>query len=176
MLKLYCERVLLVKDKKRVVPKKNYIKLLIMLVLVVVITLLIANISSRYNVNKLTQSYLYEYINDVNITELKNVLTEPSSELFILVTRTNDESVYKFEKDLKKLIKNNELRDNFIYIDYTNKENKMDELNKVLGDDIKTLPAVLYYKDGEFIKSIDSTDRLINVGDVQQILDNYEVN
>ena len=49
------------KDKKRVVPKKNYFYLIIMLIMVVVVTFSIVNISENYQERKLEKSYLYEY-------------------------------------------------------------------------------------------------------------------
>ena len=163
------------KDKKRVVPKKNYLYLLILLFMVVIVTFSIVGISNIYNDKKLEKSYLYKYINEVTVDEVKNILTEPSSELFILVTKNNDESVYNFEKDLKKVIKTKELRDNFIYIDYTNNKDNLDGINKALGSNINGVPAIIYYKNGKIITSVDSKEKLINVGDFEQLLDSYEV-
>ena len=163
------------KEKTRVVPKKNYLYLLIMLIMVVVVTFSIVRIGDSYSNKKLEKSYLYKYVSEVNVDEIKNILTEPSSEMFILVTKTNDEDVYNFEKDIKRVIKTRDLRDNFIYIDYTNKNN-LDSLNKILGSDISKIPAIIYYKNGEFVTSIDSSERMLNSGDFEQLLDSYEVN
>lgn len=163
------------KEKTRVVPKKNYLYLLIMLFMVVVVTFSIVKIGDSYSNKKLEKSYLYKYVSEVNVDEIKNILTEPSSEMFILVTKTNDVDVYNFEKDIKRVIKTRDLRDNFIYIDYTNKNN-FDSLNKILGSDISKVPAIIYYKNGEFVTSIDSSERMLNSGDFEQLLDSYEVN
>lgn len=163
------------KDNKRVVPKKNYYYLIIMLVMVVVVTLTIFNISNNYNERKLEKSYLYEYVNEVTVDEVKNILTEPSSEMFILVTRVNDETVYNFEKDIKKVINNHELRDNFIYIDYTDNKDDLESLSKTLGCEISSLPAIVYYKNGVVVTSIDSSEGMLNAGNFEQLLDSYEV-
>lgn len=164
------------KDNKRVVPKKNYLYLLIMIVMVVIVTFVIVDISEKHQARKLDKSYLYEYVNEVTVDEVKNILTEPSSEMFILVTKVNDENVYNFEKDIKKVIKNRDIRDNFIYIDYTDNEDDLESLNKVLGSEISSLPAIIYYKNGQVVTSIDSSERMINAGDYEQLLDSYEVN
>ena len=163
-------------DKKREVPKKNYLYLIIMLIMVVIVTFSIVGISENYNDKKLEKSYLYKYVNEVSINEVKNILTEPSSEMFILVTRCNDENVYNFEKDIKRVIKNRDLRDNFIYIDNTDNKDNVESLNKVLGSNITKVPAIIYYKNGVVVTSIDSRDRLLNAGDFEQLLDSYEVN
>ena len=161
--------------KERVVPKKNYIYLFIMLLFVVIITFMIFGINDKYQNKKLESSYLDGYINQVNLNEISNVLSEASSELFILVTKTNNEDIYQFESDLKKVINKYDLRDNFIFIDYTDSENKLNILNETLGSDVNSIPAIIYLKNGEFIKSIDSRDNMLNSGDFEKLLDEYEV-
>ncbi len=163
------------KKNERVVPVKNYIYLLIMIIVVVSLTFLIFNINKNYQTEKLETSYLANYLTVVKTEELSNILSEPSSELFIFVTKTNDENVFNLEKDLKKIIKKHDLRDNFILLDYTDESN-VEELNKILKSDIETIPAIIYIKNGEFIKSIDSKESLLKSSDFEKMLDEYEVN
>lgn len=163
------------KKNERVVPVKNYVYLLIMIIVVVALTFLIFNINKNYQTKKLETSYLANYLTVVKTEELSNILSEPSSELFIFVTKTNDENVFNLETDLKKVIKKHDLRDNFILLDYTNESN-IEELNKILKSDIETIPAIIYIKNGEFIKSIDSKESLLKSSDFEKMLDEYEVN
>ena len=158
--------------KERVVPAKNYFYLFVMILIVVLLTLFIFNLNDKIHNKRLQTSYLDGYVNEININEVDNVLSEPSSDLFVLITKTNDESVYKFETNLKKIIKKYDLRDNFIYVVYNN---NLKEINSIFGSDIKEVPAIIYFKNGEFIKSIDSESRVLSVGDFQKILDEYEV-
>lgn len=164
------------KKNERVIPKKNYLYLVVMIVLVILVTFFIFEMNKKYHERKLESSYLSGYVSEVNVSDLNNILTEPSSELFILVTKTGSEEVYELETELKKVIKSRDLRDNFIYIDYTNEEDNIEELNKILGSDIKTIPAMVYYKDGEYVKTIDSSASILNSGDFEKLLDEYEVN
>lgn len=163
------------KKKDRVVPKKNYLYLLVMIILVVIITFSIFNINKKYNERKLEQSYFEGYLNEISTNELNTILTEPSSELFILVTETNNENVYNFEIELKKIIKKNDLRDNFIYLDYTDEKDNIDELNKILKSDIKTIPAIVYLKNGEVMKTIDSSEAILQASEFDKLLEEYEV-
>lgn len=162
------------KKNYREVPKKNYIILLLMICFIVFITFFIFDINKKYQSRKLESSYLSGYISEVNVGDLNNILTEPSSELFIFVTKTRDEAVYNFEMDLKKVIKNRDLRDNFMYLDYT--DGDLGELNEVLGSEVSTIPAIIYFKNGEYVKSIDSSMSMLNSGDFEKLLDEYEVN
>lgn len=162
------------KKNDKVIPKKNYLYLVIMIVLVVFVTFFIFEINKKYQERKLESSYLSGYVSEVNVSDLNNILTEPSSELFILVTKTGNEDIYSLETDLKKVIKSHDLTDNFIYIDYTDKED-FKELNDVMGSDIKSIPAIVYYKNGEYVKTVDSSDSILNSGDFEKLLDEYEV-
>ena len=159
--------------KERVVPKKNYLYLLLMIVGVVVLTLFIFNLNNKYQNRKLEKSYLDGYINSININEIDNILTEPNSETFIFLTSTNNIDVYKLEVEMKNFIRKHNLRDNFIMIDYTN--NDVDFINKKFKTNIKSVPAIIYLKNGEFVKSIDSSDNILSIGDVEKLIEEYEV-
>ena len=54
-------------------------------------------------------SYLSGYLNEVSENEINNIMTETTTEFFVLVTETGNEDIYNFEKDLKKIIKTNTL-------------------------------------------------------------------
>ena len=160
--------------KERVVPKKNYFYLLLMIIGVVVITFIIFGINAKYQNKKLENSYLSGYINQIKVEEIDNILTEPNSDMFVLVTKTDDDNTYNFESDLKKIIKKKDLRDNFMFIDYTS-NNNYDIINKKFKSNIKSVPAIIYIKNGEFVKNIDSSEHMLNVGDFEKLLDEYEV-
>jgi len=161
--------------KDRVVPKKNYLYLLLMITLVVILTFSVFNINKKYQTRKLESSYMEGYLNEISTNELNTLLIEPSSELFILLTETNDEDIYDFEIDLKRIIKRKDLRDNFIYIDLTDKESELKELNQILKSNIKTIPSIIYLKNGEVIKVIESKDTIIRADEFEKMLDEYEV-
>jgi len=163
------------KDNKRVVPKKNYLYLLIMLLIVVFVTFGVVNINNYYDEKKLEKSYFDGYISEVTLKDMKNILTEPSSEMFIIITEVNNEEIYKQEKEIKKVIKKRDIRDNIMFIDYTDNKNDLSELNKSLGSNIKSIPAIIYYKNGQIATSIDSSNGLLNAFEFEKLLDSYEV-
>ena len=162
--------------KERVVPKRNYIYLLLMIFSVVLITLSIFSINDKYKNKRLESSYLDGFISKININEIDNVISETNSEFFILLTKTNDENVYKFEINLKKIINESNLRDNFIYINYNEDYSCLDKINELFDIKLQKVPAILYFKNGEFVKSIDSNMELLSIDEFQKLLDEYEVN
>ena len=162
--------------KERVVPKKNYFYLSLMILFVVLLTLSVFSINDKYQNKKLERSYLDGFISKISSNEIYNVTSETNGDFFILITKTNDESVYKFETSLKKLINKYNLRDNFIYINSTEDISCIDRVNKLFNTNIVEAPAIIFVKNGDFVKSIDSTSGILTSGDFQKLLDEYEVN
>ncbi|MBQ3021445.1 MAG: hypothetical protein IJD92_04415 [Bacilli bacterium] len=161
--------------KDRVVPKKNYVILLFMITIIVILTFIIFDLNSKYTSSKLESSYLSGYIPEITLNEVNNVLSEPESEMFILITETNNKDVYNFENGLKKVIKKYDLVNNFIYIDYL-KNNNLNKINLLFDSNIKAVPAIIYLKDGKFVKNIDSSESFLNAGEFEKLLEEYELN
>ena len=164
----------------RVVPKKNYYILAIMLIGVVILTFSVVSIVNAVRNNNLNSGYINRYVSEIKYDELDNYLVEPASDTFIYITYTGEKSIYKLEKDLKKLINNYELASDFIYVDVTEEmieDNFVDSLNKKLNitNNVKRLPVILYYKDGILTDKVEGENVIFNVADFQKLLDNYEI-
>lgn len=163
---------------KRVVPKKNYYILIGLLIGVVILTFSIVSICNAVKNKNITSGYLNKYVSEISYKELDTYLLEPASDTFVYITYTGDENVYKLEKGLKKIINNNELADNFIYVDITEEmldNNFINNLNQKINCNIEKLPVLLYYKDGVLTEQLESKKLLFSVADFQKMLDNYEI-
>jgi len=164
----------------RVVPKKNYYILVVMLIGVVILTFAITSIVNAVKNNNVSSGYINRYVSEIAYTELDTYLVEPASNTFIYVTYTGDKNIYKLEKDLKKLVNNYELANEFIYVNVTDEmldEDFVNELNDKLNitEKISKLPVILYYKDGVLTDIVDSEENLFSVADFQKLLDIYEI-
>lgn len=160
----------------------NYLKLLIILIVIIFVTIISCNLYKNYDGNKANKSYISKYVLSINYGELKNALVELSSNTFIYLSTTGNKKIYNMEKDLKKIVKNNNLEDNFIYVDVTemnSKDNYLDNINATLGlteKKISNLPAIVYFKDNvamDFIES--SANSIFLAGDFKQMIDAYEI-
>ena len=165
---------------ERVVPKRNYFMLVVMVVLVIAITFAVVNIASAIKNKKVNNGYINKYVSELQYKELTNYLVEPASNTFIYLTYTGDKNVYNLETKLKKLINNYELGSNFIYVNLTeemNKSNFIEELNEKVKAEgkISKLPVILYYKDGILMEVLEGENDLFTVGDFQKLLDEYEI-
>lgn len=165
---------------KRVIPRKNYLILLGVIVLVFTACLASYNLYNIYQENKIKNSPLSQ--TEILYEDLKNATVEINADTFLVISYVEDEQVYKNEVEIKNMLKKQDLLDNVMYLNVTEymlEEGFIQELNTVLklkdNLTIETLPAIVYYKDGEAVKTIDSKDGLLNVGNFQQLIDMYEL-
>lgn len=165
---------------KRVIPRKNYLILLGVIVLVFTACLASYNLYNIYQENKIKNSPLSQ--TEILYEDLKNATVEINADTFLVISYVEDEQVYKNEIEIKNMLKKQDLLDNVMYLNVTEymlEEGFIQELNTVLklkdNLTIETLPAIVYYKDGEAVKTIDSKDGLLNVGNFQQLIDMYEL-
>lgn len=165
--------------KERNIPKKNYFILVLMLISIVVLTFATVNIFKWIKSNNVRNGYINKYVSEITYNELDTYLLEPASNTFIYITYTGNEQVYKLEKDLKKIISNYDLTDEFIYIDVTEEMENNDFIKnineKYSTNLINKIPVIMYFKDGVLTDVINSDDNLFTKADFQKLLDNYEI-
>lgn len=137
----------------------------------------------RYQQSYLVKSKLVKdsYNIEGNLSNIKNL----SGDYYLYISYTGSESIYKMEKDLKKLIKEYKLQDKFYYINIDSiksSDNKISLVNELLGlDDIKVekVPTIIYVnKDNKVLRNNIITrkdDSLMEVGDFQKLLDINEI-
>ena len=154
------------------IPKKNYYYYVLMIIASTLLTLLGFKISRDINSAKIENGYLKGFITEIKISELDSILSEPSTDMFILITKTNDKEIYNIEKRIKDVLIKYGVKDNFLYI--VSNGNTSD-INKRLDIDIQDLPTILYYRNGQIIKTISNKDGIDIVGELEKIIDEYEV-
>lgn len=95
-----------------------------------------------------------------DIKEINTVLSETPSYYFVYISYTKEEDVYNLEKELKPLITEYDLQNNFYYINVTDikekNENFKEDIAKELKIDskeIKKVPIILYFKEGKLVQS-----------------------
>lgn len=166
-------------ENKKDITKEEKLdsKMILIVVLAFLIAIIaLAKIAGIFEIKDYSKSYLLKHkvvTNEVTTNNINNALTNKNA--FILVTTLNNEEEYNLEKDLKKVIKNNELKDNFyVYIYNEDSKTNLNNIFKVTGD--ITLPTILYYKNGEFVDMVKREDpKMIEAADFVKLLDMYEL-
>ena len=159
--------------------KNRYLKLFIIIAVTVLLTVLLCNLYKSYQNNKLNKGYISKYVSTIKYEEIDSSLDELGDKYYIYFVYTGDEDVYKLEKDIKRVVFNNHLEDNFLYVNVDNDQdvnNKILNVNEMLKINmIKKLPAIVYLNKNEVVSVIDSSNHFLNVSDFNNLLDIYEV-
>lgn len=174
--------------KTRRIPKKNYVVAIAVVVVVVLLTLYIFQWKKVYDEGKISTSYLIKSNTISNemkdLDEIESVFTEAPTEYFVYISYVNSEEVYNLEKDLKEVIDDFNLKDNFYYLNATSlmkETDYLEKINKAFGltdQKITKLPTILFFRDGKLatdgiVKREDN--QIIQASDFRQLLDIKEI-
>ncbi len=159
--------------KNRDIPLKNYIILLIISILTVILVLYLAswyNTSKEYYKNN---SILSEYLSELKVDEIDSYLID-NPEIVIYYASAKDETIKEFEKEFKKLIQDNEISDEIIYIDSSKEENTdiISKINSISNKKIDLLvnPSLICIKEAKIDNILDSNEIKLNKRDVRNFL------
>ena len=161
----------------KTIPTRNYLIVIGMIVLIITACFAVFNLYNIYQENKITKSVLSK--NAVKFEDLSEITKEMSADTFLIIGYTKNSKIYQNEKEIKQLLNKNNLLDNVLYLDATDKmveENFVDELNNTLGlkdeNKIKSIPALVFYSKNEvtYVKS-----ESVTKDDIAQIIDMYNL-
>lgn len=159
----------------------DYILLLIAIVLG---CFLLSKIYNIYKDSNLNVSVLERTVGTIQVDDLENAKSEFMSDNFILISFTKSKENRKIEKNIKKIITEKNLQDNFYYLDATElmlEDNYIANLNKKFNlsgnNKIETLPAIIYYKNKEVTKVLNNNyNGTLLYDEFAKLLDEYEIN
>ncbi len=149
---------------------------------VILIALVLASIFGLIGPKDYSKSYLVEekVAKELNCNEIEEVTKKNQS--FILFTNFNSEEEYNLEKELKDIITEYNLENDFYVLAQTDTCGSIDEPTSDLrmalkvAEDIKTMPTIFYYEDGELIDFIKRADENpMQAADFMQLLDMFEI-
>lgn len=166
------------KMQKRDIPLKNYIILLMIFLFTI---LLVFYLASWYNTSKeyyKNNSILSEYLSELKSDEIDSYLID-NPNVVIYYASAKDETIKSFEKEFKKLIEDNEIKDDIIYVDSSKEENAnfVSKLNSIYNNRIDNLiiPNLICIKEGKISRILYSNDTKINKRDARNFLIKCEV-
>ena len=160
--------------------KKNYILLLLIIILGVFIMTSIGIIYKKVDNSKENKSYISNKVN--NYKDIESGMNEIKDNGYLYLTYIGSKNIYNLEKYIYKTLKNNKLSDKFIYINCTDNINDkkiINDLNdklSIITDNEIVLPAIIYYKNEKPVDYIDSTNQILTGDKFVQLMDKWEVN
>ncbi len=170
------------KIKYRNQTAKKYFLGLCIILAIIFLALYFHRWSTVREQEKYYQSYLISTntisLEMTDINEIRSVLSETPSYYFLYISYTGDEDVYQLEEDLKPLINEYQLQNNFYFLNVTqfkdaNKNYKEDIAHalNIDSDIISKVPIILYFKDG----SLATTQGIFNAQDFKDILEIQDI-
>lgn len=165
--------------KERKIPTKNYVIYGIIVVVTLVTVFYMNEWYKAYKESILENSYISEYVTEINYSEFENYIQENPSTI-IYISKTNSEASIKIEKDLYKIIKNNELSDEIVFLNLTGNENVLSDIeNKyfsaTLSTDLARVPAIAIFDNKKIVDVLVSDEELkISRSDILKLLEGQE--
>ena len=104
------------------IPKKNYIKLILIYIVVITICILLKNSYNSYKELKLKEPVLRGVINEIKANEIESYLTDNRDALLYIGSATDSNS-REVETNLKDLLKEKKLTEMVIYLNVSDVEN-----------------------------------------------------
>ena len=171
------------KEKKelREIPKKNYLIVLVVSILVVVLTLYVRSFYISYTSYNIDSSiFVSKSINQINFDDIDYAVNETTDSV-IFISYNGEKEISNMERKLYREIEKKNLNDRIIYLNVTEylENNKYVEMlrNKYpkLSVDINKAPMFIYVKDGECIDVIDSSNGLVTYKTLNTLLSKYGI-
>ena len=163
----------------RVIPKKNYVILGIVILLTICLVYYFYTWSRLYNEVKLNERILDNYMEVINYNELEDYLIEnPDTVIYVSVLKNS--TIRDFEKKFRRVLKNNEIDKKILYLDLTNDidnknlKNEMKKKYHINNLDITDVPLIMIIENGTLktIYSIRYND--YDIGLVKNFLNSIE--
>lgn len=167
---------------KREIPKKNYIIVGLIAIIVVVLVLYMAKLYNSVNINNKT-SIMGNYLFNVTTNELDSYLLE-NPNIIIYWANSEDITNNSFEKELKKYIIKHDLQKNFVFVNTNSiSEEEINNISKkYLNDelknkniDLKTIPNILVVEEGKIIDVLYTYQQEIEMNYVKEKFKSYGV-
>ena len=128
------ERDVSMKSKElRVIPKKNYIILGIVIIVTLCLLYYFYMWFDAYNETRLNKPILNKYMEIINYNEIDNYIVEnPNTVIYVSVLE--NESIRNFEKKVKNSFRDNDIDIEILYLDMTENIKDKEVNNHDIGD------------------------------------------
>ena len=129
------------KNKNKSLSMKNYLVACLLILGIVLVVLYFY----KWHQVKEEEKYLNSYLVNTgtvnlemsDIKEINTVLSETPSYYFVYISYTKEEDVYNLEKELKPLITEYDLQNNFYYINVTDIKEKNENFKEDIAKELK---------------------------------------
>ena len=164
---------------EKIIPRKNYIIIIVIYLISILAVVGLKIMYRSYSEYKLTIPVIKGEIAEININELDEYIVA-HDDFYLYVGVASDPNCRNVEKDLVKLLKDRNIKDDTIYLNVSNLNNSKEvvasKLNKYGDLNVKiNYPLFVIFKEGKITGTSNKTSNNTNIGDIEKLLDEYEV-
>lgn len=169
------------KEELRVIPKKNYFILGVVLLLTVLAVYYFYMWNKAYNESKINEPVLDKYMTVINYNELEDYLIE-NPDTIIYTSILEDKDIRSFENRFKNYIRNDKLDNDVLYMDITseiksnNKKNDMMKKYSVEYANILDIPNVMVFENGKLKMIYNIQDNDYDVKKTVEFINSIKIN
>lgn len=167
----------------REIPRKNYVLVFIICLVTLVCVCYFAYVIKKQQAISVETSVLSGYVLELGEKEIMTNLanyTIDNPETILYVSYGNDKYLKKFEQEFKELIKEYNLKPNFVFVNLNAMSNKnfLNELKeRFFSDDLNNnyiklerQSNMFLFKNGKIVKVLYYAEQRINIDDVKKFL------
>ena len=169
------------KEELRVIPKKNYFILGVVLLLTVLAVYYFYMWNKAYNESKINEPVLDKYMTVINYNELEDYLIE-NPDTIIYTSILEDKDIRSFENRFKNYIRNDKLDHEVLYMDITgeiknsNKKNEIMNKYSVEYANILDIPNVMVFENGKLKMIYNIQDNDYDVKKTVEFINSIKIN
>ncbi len=167
------------KDKKK--KPINYIIITIIFIVTLVAIISLRRVYIDYKEFNARNSVLSGNVAELHLQELDNYIRD-NGDIVLYIGSSENYNSKEIEKSLLKRIKKDHLEDQIVYLNISEKENKVaffKNFNEKYVDSeekkIKASPALAIFKDRKVIASVSETESELKYSEIEKLLDIYEI-
>ncbi len=164
-------------------PKKNYMIVLIVSILVIAFALYVRVIYLN-NKDNIRDKSIFErensVVSSINIDDLEFVVSE-SNDIVLYISYNGNQDIKNMERKLYRDIVRNDYVDKVLYLNVSElKEDnkyisKLKEKMPNIKGDISDAPIMVYIKEGEAIEAVNSEFKMIDFSVLEKLFEKYEI-
>lgn len=164
------------KNTERKISIKNYFILILIFTLGIIVTLYLCNVYKVYEESKRQIPIIRGTLSEIKPDELEHYISEnPTAIIYMCVA--SDETCRNYEKDLRKLVKREELQEKLVYLNLSeiNSKEFIESLNSKYKYKVKMTekyPIIVMFEDGQITNILQSKDNeKLSITKTQQFID-----
>ena len=165
---------------EKIIPKKNYIIVAIMFLAVVILVVYLCGLYHVYDEHQREIPVIRGTLSEILLDELDHYIMENPTTVIYMCT-ASDSICRDYEKNFKKLIKQDDLQESIIYLNLSSidQEEFVDTFNRTYpykNSLTKHYPALVSFEDGEIEGILQGTsNQELTISKTEQFIDMHQI-